>query len=89
MKYKLENTTAEIMEREKVTRKQENQIKQLKEQVAVNERKMDSYDQKNAVLKVQNEANNTSDFSRQEKDLKNSIDNKEMQIKRLVHAIQG
>jgi hypothetical protein len=64
IKLKLENTSAELMEREKVTRKQDNNIKKLQEEVAVNERKMESYEHKTVVLKAQNDANGTTDWSK-------------------------
>ena len=52
------------MEREKVTRKQDNNIKKLQEEVAINERKMESYEHKTVVLKAQNEANSSTDWSK-------------------------
>jgi len=64
IKLNLENTSAELMEREKFTRKQDNNIKKLQEEVAVNERKMESYEHKTVVLKAQNDANGTTDWSK-------------------------
>lgn len=63
IKYKLENTNQELIEREKKTRKQDSQLKDLKASLANTERKMESYNQKTAVLKAQHEANNSTNFN--------------------------
>ena len=44
IKYKLENTQVELLERDKKTRKQDAQLKDLKAELATSERKMESFD---------------------------------------------
>ena len=87
IKLKLENTQAELMERDKKNRKQDAQIKDLKSELATTERKMESYTQKNAVLKAQHEANNATDFKKQEEKLKRGVQEKDTQLKKLIHDL--
>ena len=51
IKYKLEMTSNELNERERETRKQEAVLKDLRSELAVSERKMESYEQKTKVLR--------------------------------------
>lgn len=88
IKYKLENTQAELLERDKKTRKQDAQLKDIKGELATAERKMESFDQKNAVLRAQCEANNITDFRQQEMNLQRGIAEKEAKMKRLIHQLQ-
>lgn len=50
---------------------------------------MESFDQKNHVLKAQYEANNITDFRQQEMNLKKGIIEKEAKMKRLIHKLQS
>lgn len=88
IKYKIENTQQELIEREKKTRKQEAQLRDIKGTLANNERKMESYNQKTAVLKAQNDLNNSTNFTKQEMDLKKGILEKEAKMKRVIHSLQ-
>ena len=88
IRYKLDNTQNELIEREKKTRKQDAQLKDLKGDLATHERKMESYDQKNAVLKAQHDANNSTNFTKQEMNLKKGILEKEAKMKRTIHKLQ-
>ena len=59
----------------------------MKSQLATAERKMESYQQKNAVLKAQHEANNATDFRQQEENLKRGLQEKDMKLKKLIHDL--
>jgi len=87
IKYKLENTQAELLERDKKTRKQDAHLKDIKAELATSERKMESFDQKNAVLRAQCEANNITDFRQQEMSLQKGVAEKEAKLKRLIHQL--
>ena len=89
IKYKLETTSTELHERERQTRKQEALLKDLRSELAVSERKMESYEQKNKVLRDQCEAHASHDFGAQESAVKRKIIDKETQIKRLMHRVQS
>ena len=89
IKHKLEATSNELNERERQTRKQEALLKDIRSELAVSERKMESYEQKNKVLRDQAEAHASHDFSTQEAAVKRKIIEKETQIKRLMHKVQS
>ena len=87
IKYKLEMTSNELNERERETRKQEVILKDIRSELAVSERKMESYEQKTKVLRDQCQAHAIDDFGTQETAVKKKIIEKETQIKRLMHKV--